>query len=335
MTTLKRIVAAISLVALLWVGGIYESIGERLDLRRMPRVGQPIDVGGRTLSLSCLGHGTPTVILDSGGTSPGYSNLPLQRVLAAETTTCWFDRAGLGWSDPSPIPQTSAAIAEDLHELLRAAERPPPVILIGQSFSGFNVRVFAKKYPNDVAGIVLLDAVREDQQQYEPRALLSPFNRLPSFVRAGLCRAQPFAARVGVIRALATISREPPTPPGFTRAEAAILATLRNQPKAFVVSAECDAWQLSAAEARAAGTLGNTPLIVLTAGTPMTVGDPAADREIVASHQIWLHQLQPRLAALSTNGRQVIVEHCRHGIASDAPDSVVEAIHEILSSGTR
>ena len=141
-----------------------------------------------------------------------------------------------------------------------------------------------------------------------------------------------FAARVGVVRLLATASTPPhATPPGFTSSEAALLAAVRSQPKAFVVSAECDAWQLSAAEARAAGNLGDLPLIVLAAGTPMTVGDPAADREIVASHQVWVHQLQPRLAALSTNGRQVVIARSRHGIASDAPGSVVEAVREILS----
>jgi pimeloyl-ACP methyl ester carboxylesterase len=277
-------------------GALYERIGEHEDRVRIPRVGRAVDVGGRTLNISCLGNGNPTVVLDSGGTSPGYTNLPLQRMLANETRTCWFDRAGLGCSDPSPVRQTSAAIAADLHALLRGAHVPPPFILIGQSFSGFHVRVFAKKYPGDVAGVVLVDSVHEDQQQYEPRALVSPVNRLPAFARAALCHAAPFAAHVGVIRLLSMASPQPGVaPPGFTSSEAALLAAVRSRPKAFVLAAECDAWQLSAAEAGAAGSLGDIPLVVLTAGTPMTVGDPAADREIVASHEIWVHHFNQGL----------------------------------------
>jgi hypothetical protein len=125
--TRKRLVAALSLPAVLLAGMVYETIGERLDRGGTPRVGQAIDIGGRTLNRSCLGNGSPTIILDSGGTSPGSSNVALQRVLANGTATCWFDRDGLGWSDPSPILQTSAAIAKDLHELLRAAHIPRPV----------------------------------------------------------------------------------------------------------------------------------------------------------------------------------------------------------------
>jgi pimeloyl-ACP methyl ester carboxylesterase len=327
----RRAAIAGGLVTALAAGALYEYLGERQDAR-MPRVGRPVYIGGRTLNISCQGSGTPTIVLDSGGTSPGYTNLPLQRVLANESRTCWFDRAGLGWSDPSPIRQTSAAIASDLHALLQAARIPGPFIVVGQSFSGFNVRVFAKRYPKDVAGVVLLDSVHEDQQQFEPRALLAPLNRLPAAVRAALCRAAPLAARIGVVRALATLSRSPTSVrPGFTVAEAALLARVRNQPKAFVVAAECDVWESSAAEARAAGSLGNVPLIVLTAGTPMTIGVPDADRQIIAAHEIWVHQLQPSLAMLSRNGKQIVVEHSRHGLASDAPGAVVDAIQEVLS----
>jgi len=319
-------------VVLILAGIAYEQIGEWGDRERFPQVGRSIDIGGRSLNIDCSGEGSPAVILDTGGTAPGYSNLTLQTRISKFTRTCWFDRAGLGWSDPSPVPQTSAAIADDLEMLLRAAEIEPPYVLVGASFSGFNVRVFAGKYPSEVAGVVLIDAVQEDQQRYEPRSTLAPVNRLPTAVRGLLCRVAPLATKVGLLRLLLNAtgpSRE--QTPGFTQSQIATLHGLELQPKSFVAGAGCDAWKKSAAEARAAGNLGDRPLIVLTAGKALAVGDPQADRELAAFHEIWVHQLQPKLAHLSTHGQQVIVERSGHGIGQDAPDAVVGAIRQVLS----
>jgi pimeloyl-ACP methyl ester carboxylesterase len=171
----KSLVLTLSVLA----GMIYERIGEQRDRKRFPRVGRSVDIGGRSLNINCSGEGSPAVILDTGGSAPGYSNLHLQELISKTTRACWFDRAGLGWSDSSPVTQTSAAIAADLHALLRAAEIAPPYILLGQSFSSFNVRVFAGMYASEVAGVVLLDSVHEDQARYEPRSTLARVNRLP------------------------------------------------------------------------------------------------------------------------------------------------------------
>ena len=335
---MRRIVGGFAAILVLGLaaGAIYERIGEHRDAERLPRVGEAVNIGGRSLNIYCSGTGSPSVILDSGGSAPGYSNMPLQRLISKETRTCWFDRAGLGWSDPSRLPQSSAAIAADLHALLQAAHNAPPFILVGQSFSGFNVRVFTRSYPREVAGIVLLDAVHEDQQQYEPRATLAPINRLPAIVRGVVCRAVPLAAKLGLVRLLMSSSGpDRRVPSGFTPTEAGLLYRLESQPKAIVVSSECDTWEKSAVEARAAGNLGDVPLVVLTAGRAMTLGGPAADRDNRAFHEIWLHQLQPKLAALSTRGKQVIVENSRHDIAGDMPTAAVEAIRQMLSGERR
>lgn len=314
-------------------GVICERVGRRRDLERLPRIGQAVDIGGRSLNIYCCGNGRPAVILDGGGSAPGYSNLPLQKLIANETRTCWFDRAGLGWSDSSPVAQTSATIAADLHALLRVAKIASPYILVGQSFSGFNVRVFTKAYPGEVAGVALLDSVQEDQRQYEPRSTLAPVNRLPAVVQGVLCRAMPLAASVGLVRLLMNLSGpDRQVPAGFTPSEAAILHRLESQP---VPSSGCRAWEKSADQARAAGSLGNVPLIVLTAGKPLTIGDPAEDRKIQEFHEIWVHQLQPKLAALSTRGKQVIVENSSHDIAGDMPGAAVEAVRQLLSETHR
>ncbi len=326
-----KFLAAVFAVAIL-AGITYEQLGQRKDRRRFPQVGHSVDIGGRSLNINCAGEGNPAVILDTGGSAPGLTNLPLQALIAKLTRTCWFDRAGLGWSDPSSVTQTGAAIADDLHALLHAAGVAPPYILVGQSFSGFNVRVFAGKYPSEGAGIVLLDSVQEDQQQYEPRSTLAPVNRLPREVRSLLCRVVPLAVRVGVVRLLLNVSgpsRE--VPPGLTKDQVTTLHGLELQPKSFVAGAGCNAWEQSAAQARAAGKIGDLPLMVLTAGKPLAIGDPEVDKELAVFHEIWVHQLQPKLAQLSIRGRQVIVENSIHGIAGEMPGAAVDAIREVLS----
>jgi pimeloyl-ACP methyl ester carboxylesterase len=314
------------LAAMVVTGIAYEQLGQRSDRHRFPQVGRSVDIGGRTLNIFCSGEGGPVVILDTGGSPPGYGNLLFQRQVAQFTRTCWFDRAGLGWSDPSPVEQTSAAIADDLHALLHAAGVPPPYVLVGSSFSGFNVRAFAGKYPSEVAGAVLVDSAHEDQYRYEPRVTLAPFNRLPKGIRNLLCAGVPLAARVGLVRLL--LQRSGPrrgAPPGFTGDQAATLHGLELQTKSFVAAAVCNFEEKVSAQMRAAGNMGDRPLIVLTAGQPFKVGDPEADKELVAFHEIWVHQFQAQLARLSTRGRQVIVEHSNHAID---PDAVLKAIHE-------
>lgn len=319
------------LVAVL-AGTAYEQIGQRSDRKRFPQVGRSVDIGGRSLNIYCSGEGRPAVILDTGGSAPGYENLVLQQHSAPFERTCWFDRAGLGWSDPSPVEQTSAAIAKDLHALLHAAGVAPPYVLLGASFSGFNVRVFSGIYPEEVAGMVLVDSAHEDQARFEPRATLAPVNRLPAPIRTLLCASVPLAARVGLVRFL--LQRSGPSrdaPPGFTSDQAATLHGLELQTKSFVAAAGCKSWEKSATQAHAAGNLGDRPLIVLTAGRAFTVGHPREDQQLAAFHEIWVHQLQPQLAQLSTRGRQIIVENTGHGIGWEAPDAVVNAIREVVA----
>jgi pimeloyl-ACP methyl ester carboxylesterase len=309
-------------------GITYEQIGQRRDRKRFPQVGRSVDIGGRSLNIYCSGEGGPAVILDTGGSAPGYGNLLAQRQIAQFTQACWFDRAGLGWSDPSPVEQTSAAVADDLHALLHAAGVPPPYVLVGSSFSGFNVRAFAGKYSSEVAGVVLVDAAHEDQYRYEPRVTLAPVNRLPKQIRNLLCAVVPLAARVGLVRLLLETSQPPRNiPAGFTPEQAATFQGLELQTKSFLAGAVCNFEEKVSVQMRAAGNLGNIPLIVLTAGQPLRVGEPEADNELVAFHEIWVHQFQAQLARLSTRGRQVIVEQSDHAID---PDAVLKAIQEVV-----
>jgi pimeloyl-ACP methyl ester carboxylesterase len=191
------------------------------------------------------------------------------------------------------------------------------------------VRAFAGKYPSEVAGAVLVDSAHEDQYRYEPRVTIAPFNRLPKLIRNLLCASAPLAWRAGLVRLFLKTSGPPRNiPAGFTAEQAATFQGLELQPKSFVAAAVCNFEEKVSAQMKAAGNLGDRPLIVLTAGQPFRIGDPEADKELAAFHEMWVHQFQAQLARLSTRGQQVIVENSGHAID---PDAVLNALREVVS----
>ena len=140
LATASRVLAF--MIAVIVVAGvIYEQIGRRIDRRRYPQIGRSVDIGGRALNIFCSGEGSPAVIFDSGGHTAGFSWIDIQPEIAKQTRACWYDRAGYGWSDPPPSPLDFKAIAGDLHALLRAANVPPPYVLVGATAATFHVRV--------------------------------------------------------------------------------------------------------------------------------------------------------------------------------------------------
>jgi len=317
----------IALFAAAAIGAVYERIGERGDRQRLPQVGRSVDIGGRSLNLYCSGEGSPAVILDSGAGAPGFAWSHIQPELAKATRACWFDRAGYGWSDPGPFPRTSAAMARELHALLRRAGVPPPYILVGHSLGGLNARVYNGLYPGDVAGAVLVDAAHEDEPRRAPRSMLG--RTAPRWLWRPIWIAAQAARRVGVLRLTAPRVPLPDDPARCTREQ--VVQALRSQPKTIATLADATTPE-SYAQAEAAGGFGDRPLIVLTRGNARMPPEPTPmDREWFAYEQVWMHEIQPRLARLSTRGRQIIVEESGHGIPDEAPAAVVGAVREVLA----
>src|SRR5438094_1364383 len=140
------------------IGGSYETIQEQVDRSVTAMPGHLIDVGGRRLYVHCTGSGSPTVVLVSGlAETSVYWGGWIAPAVAQNTTVCAYDRAGQGWSDPPASPQDGAAVATDLHNLLANAQIPGPYVLVGHSTGGAYARVFAARYPDQVAGMGFLD----------------------------------------------------------------------------------------------------------------------------------------------------------------------------------
>src|ERR671925_332710 len=148
----------IVVLALASIGGGYQTLGEAADAKAYPMPGQLIDVGGHRLHLSCTGSGTPTVVLEPGGGGMSSNLGWIAPAVARDTRVCVYDRAGRGWSEPASTAQDGAQIATDLHTLLQRGHVPGPYVLAGHSFGGLYVLTFAARYPEEVAGMVLVDS---------------------------------------------------------------------------------------------------------------------------------------------------------------------------------
>jgi len=306
---------ALGVFTLILAGIAFEQAGERRDRRNLPQVGRSFDIGGRSLNLSCSGEGSPTVLFEGNGGVPGYRWVRLQRDVANFRRACWYDRAGLGWSDPGPFPNHSDSIAHDLHDLLTAANIAPPYILVGHAMGGFHIRTFRSFYPEEVAGLVLVDPMNEDMTIH-----IHNHNELfrPSVI---------FILRAVSATGLPRLMRGNPGPPqhGWTQQEWDTLVGLFRQRKARIAAAqELPLW-VNGELARAGSCYGDLPLTVLSAGNQDQEEDPKLDHD-----HAWKLQLHERLAHLSTRGRHVVVAGSGHDIPDEAPQAVIDAIQEVL-----
>jgi pimeloyl-ACP methyl ester carboxylesterase len=278
---------ALSVLFVLFVGFTYEQIGRSNELKILPpRMGRAVDLGGRSINLYCSGSGSPTVILETGAGSAGYAWVLVQPKIAAFTQACWYDRAGEGWSDPPPTPRTSAMITNDLHETLHRGGISPPYVLVGWSLGGELVRVFTAKFPNEVAGLVLVDSGHPDQK--EPRIELSSYNLMPPSERELLCASWTAMDRLGFLRLMGFFKPQP-APPQLSPNQRRVYSLLRSQRKAFETGARSDCAATNGGAivpevgtgnpeldeaTRVSGNVGDRPLIVLTAGKYFIPPDP-------------------------------------------------------------
>lgn len=142
-------------------GASYQALASADELNRHPPPGELVDVGGHRLHLNCMeetqAEDEPTVLLEAGGGQNSLTWSSVQPQIAGFARVCSYDRAGMGWSDSGPAPRDADRVARELHSLLEQAEVSGPYVLVGHSLGGAFVRVFADRYPEEVAGMVLID----------------------------------------------------------------------------------------------------------------------------------------------------------------------------------
>lgn len=312
------------LVLLLALAGVtYQVIGLHLDARRFPENGRLIDVGGYSLLLNCTGVGSPTVILESGLGDLSVEWSTVQPEIAKFSRVCSYDRAGYGSSDPGPMPRTSAQIAAELHTLLKNAGEAPPYVLVGHSFGGYTVRVFNGRYPDQVAGVVLVDATQEDQYELLPKAWKAISAAQLKHYKRQARYAWPFI-HLGIARLMLLRAH------GLNQNSYLILQTKYLRARA----SELEEIQVSAQQARAADKISEKPLVVLTATekSDAILSGGLSKQEYDDFERTWVDVLQMRLARLSTSGKRIVLPDSGHDIPSDRPDSIVNAVQEVRAA---
>jgi pimeloyl-ACP methyl ester carboxylesterase len=307
------ILGAILLLAV--VAFAYEALTERNERHRLPPPGRLVDVGGYRLHVLVTGGGRPgpTVILDSGMVSFSSNWAWVQPEVAKVAPVVAYDRAGLGWSDPGPKPRDAEQSARELHTALERVGIAGPFVLAGHSYGGLAVRSFAALYPDEVAGMVLVDGSHPDQW--------ARFG-LSSKVLGYGNKASSVVARFGVFR---LFNKEykllaDGLPP---RAYAELMAFGRT-PRALATAGNAAlAWDArTRPQVNAAGGLGDLPLIVLSVTEQPRMGDK-------------LTAMQAELPGLSSKSRHITVEGAYHeGLLAQQADArvVTDSILQVIDA---
>jgi pimeloyl-ACP methyl ester carboxylesterase len=307
---LAWVAGALAILAL--VGASYEAVAAAGDARRYPMPGLLVDIGGYRLHLHCVGAGSPTVVLDAGLSGSSLDWNLIQPELARTTRVCAYDRAGMGWSDSGPQPRTPSQIAGELHALLTNAGVAGPYVLVGHSLAGKNVRLFAQQHPDDVAGMVLIDARGEYVDANTSPADVQAF-RLMTAAQAGLYRS---ARSLGLVRLIGAELWGAPEMPRETRTKGMLLTTSARAVDAQ--SAEGLERATDDARLQAGPWLGARPLIVLASEQNMT------------ATPYWA-EAQRRQAALSVNGRLIVPAGSSHSIHWGQPALVIDAVRQVVA----
>jgi pimeloyl-ACP methyl ester carboxylesterase len=309
----------VALLVLAVAGAIYQAIATELAERAYPPPGQMVDVGGHRLHINCVGRGSPTVVLDAG--SGGFSAqwVRVQREVAGTTRVCAYDRAGMGWSEMGPDPRDAKQITGELHALLGKAGIEGPYVLVGHSFGGMYMQTYAARYPDEVAGVALVDSSTDpDQFSQRPEARDShkPQKQKnavgPRLVRLGVS----LPARLGIVRLLSELDPASPELPQQQREQIDALTPSTRQWSTFALEFLAPTQTLRLGSQ---GSLGNKPLAVVTAGE---------------SEPSWLKR-QDELATLSSNSRHRVVNGATHtSVLYDRSDSQATsaAIVEVVAA---
>jgi pimeloyl-ACP methyl ester carboxylesterase len=293
-----------------------------------------VDIGGgRRMNIVCLGHGSPTVLFEYGFGSHLLAWQKVAQPVSAMTRACFYDRAGYGYSDPSPRPMTAENVTDDLHALLHSAGIPGPLVLVGHSMGGLYATLYTDRFPARVAGLVLIDP--------------SFANPAPPFWRAD--ERKEFDQDQAKLRACADLARAGKLTqanphgcfqlaPGHSPAEVAWLMQQFLKPFRYegVMSEAENSYSTNTItsiddlqEEQARRSFGDRPVIVLTAGLDQ-FGPNVTAKMKKTFDQYWKAG-HDQLAARSTRGVSIEVPQAAHFIQLEQPQAVVSAIRTVVT----
>jgi pimeloyl-ACP methyl ester carboxylesterase len=300
---------------------VYQTVASAADLRKYPAPGQMIDVGGHRLHIYCLGKGEPTVVMEAGLSGWSTDWILVQPEVAKSTRVCTYDRAGYGWSDPGPLPRDSQQVASELHTLLSRSGIENNIILVGHSQGGLFVQYYAKTYPQQIAGIVLVDSVHPEQSLSMQEDVRKKYE--------GNLRTLTLLTRIlaptGLLRLVG--QSETIIADKLPDEYQAMVRSLGFQSKAYwALDEETASFEQSQTEVRDAGPLPAVPLAVISSSLVQNF-PPGFTLGTIKS--TW-DELQTDLGESATLPR-VIASKSGHYIHLDQPELVIHTILQMVN----
>ena len=306
----------------------------RIDQRKFPAPGREIDIPGARMHVREMGDRGPTVVLESGIAASSLNWCMLQPRLAAFAKTSSYDRAGFGWSTTENRSCSLTRITDDLHALVRAVDLPVPFVLVAHSFGGYISRTYAQRFPQDLAGVVLVDPLT-------PEEWISPTRSQRWMLRRGIwfSRIGGVLAAFGVVRfCLWLLAR------GKSDVPKGVLASFGNKATETVARILRELLKLPPEITRVIRARWSTPKFFWTMAAyiqslPRCAGelhDHPFPSDIPVTVLSGAHQTPERLAEHaaianhSRRGRHLIAARGAHWIHLDQPELVVEAVREML-----
>ena len=326
-----------SIATILAAGFLYQSLGSRRDRRRYTGAGRWVQIGrGQKLYVVEKGSGDPAVLFEAGIAATNLNWCHIQEQVAHFTATASYDRCGLGWSSPCRSLRTPGNISVELHTMLETAGIKPPYILVGHSVGGLVMRRYATMYPEDVAGVVLVDPMRceewpplnpEKQPMIERGKKLSAyavpiarFGLARLAVTSLLCRSGRLSghlANAGGIGGRHVLKRVTEEVGKMPREIWPIVAAHWSRPGYYTgMQRHVEAVPDTVSEMQCADPIRDIPVLVLTPGKSTPLSGPC-------------------LARIGNNVRQVIAEESAHWVHLDEPELVIESIREMVVAVSR
>ena len=308
---------ALALVILCTVTVMVSSILNAFAIRffpgRNPPPGDIYIVSGHKMHIFCTGSGSPTLVLESGLGNDSFVWGKVQPALSRTTRVCSYDRAGYGCSDALPVPRDADHIATELHELLIQAKVVGPIVLMGHSMGGIYIRDYATRYPDEVGGLIFVDA-STPLQGHVPS--LKPGKRRSQSPRMLLTRLA-FITNVPRLAGTCSWSRPDSDPPAWR-----LLAEGLCHPQFHAWMEESDGFDLSGEETIRTGPYGALPVLIFS-------HDPARTKQLTNFEDAWT-QMQEGLKKLSTRSRRIVARDSTHYVQLDRSQLVENEVSRLI-----
>lgn len=314
-------------ILLVLIGSTWERSQRSAAAEKYPPQGKLVDIGGRMMQIDCRGEGTPTVVLVHGlDTFGSLAWTAVHDSIAKTTRTCAYSRAGITWSDAGP-DVTAKGVAEDLHATLEKAGEKAPFVLVGHSLGGPYIMTYTKYFGDQVAGLVMVDASHPDQ--LKRFASIAPAAASPSLTGMKIAAALGWTGLVRYETRNALTLMPHQDSAGVRAANAYVSTSLVGAMK------EMTALGAILDEAGTIRSVGNRPLVVLTAMMPMTAAEKKAlkvsDEKAKEFKDTW-NAMHDDEASWSTRSQHIVLTDATHYVQFFRPDVVISATRSVVDS---